>query len=365
MKVLDRYIISKYLSSFFFCLLLLTAIIIVVDLSEKTDDFARSGLSAYRIITDYYLGFLPRIDAMLFPLFVFISVIFFTSKMAGRSEVIAILSSGVAFRRYLMPFLAGGLILATMLWLGYRYIVPPANKKWTEFQKKYVDPNSGIASAANSSYKSNLYLKLDNDSYIGIKGYDTISKTGNGFFLQRFKDNKLLYNLRASNFSWDTVAKQWKLLNVTERTLHDINEVVVTAPQKMISYNFKPIDLRKDDYLKDQMTTPELDNFISREKLHSSDNLGSLLVERYNRDAIPASVLILTVIGTVMASRKIRGGSGAHIALGVVLSMVYVLLSRFAIVFATKGNFTPLLASWIPNILFGILAVILYRRASR
>lgn len=364
MKIIDKYILSKYLVTFFFCLLLFTAIVVVVDISEKTDDFSLSKLSFYRIMVDYYFGFIPRIDALLFPLFVFISVIFFTSKMAGRSEIIAILASGVNYRRFILPFLLGGFILAGILWLGYRYIVPDANRKWADFSIKYIDVNTGMVSI-NTSYKQNIYFKLDSNSYLGIKSYDTISKTGNGFFVQKFKNNKLIYNLRATNFNWDTATKKWKLTNVLERTLADISETVLHSDSKMMNYNFKPLDLRRDDYLKDQMRTPDLDDFIKKERLRESDNLNNLLVERYNRDAIPASVIILTVIGAVMASRKVRGGSGAHIAIGVVLSMFYILLSRFSSVFATKGNFHPLLAAWIPNILFFVLAIYLYRRGAK
>lgn len=364
MKIVDRYILKKYLTTFIFCLMLFTVIAVVIDISEKTDDFSHMKLTTMQIITDYYFGFIPRIDALLFPLFVFISVIFFTSKMAGRSEVIAILSSGVAFRRFMLPFLGGALILGGSLWLGYRYVIPRANKKWGDFHKAYLDRND-MPVQNSSSYKQNIYFRLNKDSYIGIKGYDTVSKTGNGFFLQQFKDNKLMYNLRASNFSWDTATRSWRLYTVSERTMHDINETVMNSQQKTVRYNFRPIDLRKDDYLKDQMSTPELNDFIEREKLRGSEMLSTLLVERYNRDAIPASVLILTVIGVTLASRKVRGGSGAHIALGVVLSMVYILFSRFSVVFATKGSFTPWLASWTPNILFGLLAFILYRRAAR
>ena len=364
MKILDKYILSKYLTTFFFCIILFTAIVVVVDISEKTDNFAKSNLSAYRIMVDYYFGFIPRIDALLFPLFVFISVIFFTSKMAGRSEVIAILSSGVSYHRFIRPFLAGGLILTTILWFGYQYVVPIANKKWGDFEKRYVDGNS-VAGITNSTYKQNLYFNLDQNNYVGIRGYDTISKTGNGFFMQRFSQNKLLYNLRAANFNWDTATKNWKLTDVTERTINERNETIVRFPIKHMNFNFKPIDLRKDEYLKDQMSTPDLEAFIKMEKIRQSDTVNALLVERYNRDAIPASVLILTVIGTVLASRKVRGGSGAHIAIGVVLSMTYILFSRVSVVFATKGSFTPLLAAWLPNIVFGILALYLYRRASK
>jgi lipopolysaccharide export system permease protein len=364
MKKIDRYILSKYLTTFFFCLILFTAIVVVVDISEKTDNFVKSKLPVSRIITDYYFGFIPRIDAMLFPLFVFISVIFFTSKMAGRSEIIAILSSGVSFRRFILPYVAGGILLSALLWMGYQYIVPKANLKWANFEAKYID-GPRAPESNNSNYKQKLYFKLDSFSYVGIRGYDTVYKSGNGFFVQRFKNNKLVYNLRAEQFNWDSTRKKWKLLNAVERSLDSISETVTRTPEKLVAYNFKPRDLRKDEFLKDQLPTPELNEFIKLERLRGSESLNMLLVERYNRDAIPASVLILTIIGAVLASRKIRGGSGLHLAIGVIISVLYILFSRFSLVFATKGNFTPFLAAWTPNLIFGILAFYLYKKAPK
>jgi lipopolysaccharide export system permease protein len=364
LKKIDRYILSKYLTTFFFCLLLLTAIVVVVDVSEKTDDFVKSKLPVWSIITDYYFGFIPRIDAMLFPLFVFIAVIFFTSKMATRSEVVAILSSGVSYRRFLLPYLLGGLFLSVLLWFGYQYVVPKANKKWGDFETEYIDTNLGNANK-NSTYKQHLYFRNDLNTYIGIRGYDTVSKAGTGFFVQQFSNNKLVYNLRADNFNWDTTSKKWKLDIVVERKLNSITENVKRSKTMLMNYNFKPVDLRKDDYLKDQMSTPALNEFIVKERLRGSEGLNTLLVERYNRDAIPVSVLILTIIGAVLASRKVRGGSGLHLALGVVISVLYILFSRFSIVFATKGSFTPFLAAWTPNFLFGLLAIYLYKKAPK
>ena len=365
MKILDRYILVKYLTTFFFCLLLLTTIVVVIDISEHTDDFVKSKLSAWQIFTDYYLGFIPRIDAMLFPLFIFISVIFFTSKMASRSEIIAILSSGVSYPRFLLPYVVGGLMMSTLLWLGYQYVVPKANRKWGEFEKNYVDIHKNQAGNPNVKYRQNIYFRLDADTWMGIKGYDTASKAGNNLFIQRFKNNQLEYNLRANTFSWDEKNKKWKLTNVIERKVNDITEKVFSLSEKQVSYNVKPIDLRKDEYLKDQMVTPELNEYIRKEEMRGSETLSSLLVEKYNRDAIPFSVLILTIIGAVLAARKIRGGSGAHLALGVIISVLYVLFSRLSVVFATKGDFSPLLAAWTPNIMFGILAVYLYRKAPK
>ena len=363
-KKIDVYILKKFLTSFFFCLLLLTVIVVVVDVSEKTDDFAKSKLSTWRIISDYYFGFIPRIDAMLFPLFVFIAVIFFTSKMATRSEVIAILSSGASFPRFLRPYFVGGLFLSLLLWFGYQYFVPLANRKWAYFEAKYIDPNYGNNNA-NASYKQKLYFKMDSDSYVGIRGYDTVMKMGSGFFVQRFSKNKLKYDVRAENFSWDTIARKWRLSNAVERNFDSLTEKVRMSPGLLMNYNFSTRDLRKDEYLKDHMPTPELDEFIRMEKQRGSEMLPTLQVERYNRDSIPVSVLILTLIGAILASRKVRGGSGLHLAVGVVISVMYILFSRFSIVFATKGNFTPFLAAWTPNFFFGLLAFYLYRRAPK
>lgn len=364
MKKIDRYILSKYLTTFFFCLILFTVIVVVVDTSEKTDNFVRSKLSVYRIITDYYLGFIPRIDAMLFPLFVFISVIFFTSKMAGRSEIIAILSSGVSFQRFLLPYVVGGFFLSALLWAGYQYVVPRANQIWGNFESRYIDTRP-TAQTNNSKDKRNIYFRLDSNSYLGIREYDTISKSGKGLFVQRFSGNKLTYNIRAEQFSWDSLNRRWILTNPIERVLDSISEQVKKSPQLAVNYNFKPRDLRKDDYFKDQLPTPELDEFIRLERSRGSEMLNTLLVERYNRDAIPVSVLILTIIGAVLASRRVRGGSGLHLALGVIISVLYILFSRFSIVFATKGSFTPFLAAWTPNIIFGLLAFYLYRKAPK
>ena len=364
MKKIDRYILSKYLTTFFFCLILLTAIVVIVDISEKTDNFVKSKLSVSKIITDYYIGFIPRIDAMLFPLFVFIAVIFFTSKMAGRSEIIAILSSGVSYRRFLLPYLIGGIFLSVVLWMGYQYVVPNANRIWSNFEAVYIN-GPGAVQTNTSSFKQKIYFKIDSNTYVGIRGYDTVSKSGNGFFVQRFENNKLVYNLRAEQFNWDTTSQKWKLLNPEELRPDSISERISKSTELLMNYNFKPRDLRKDDFLKDQLPTPELNEFIRLERLRGSESLNALLVERYNRDAIPVSVLILTIIGVVLASRKVRGGSGLHLAIGVVISVFYILFSRFSIVFATKGNFTPLLAAWTPNIIFGLLAFYLYKKAPK
>lgn len=363
MKIIDWYIIKKFLVTFFFALIALTVLVVIIDLSEKTDDFAKTGLSAKTIIVQYYFGFIPRITAMLFPLFIFISVIFFTSKMANRSEVIAILSSGVSFRRFLLPFAMGGLFFTLLLWWTNQYILPPANQKWATFNSKYIDFNYG--GYVNTSTVSNKYFRLDSFSYAGIRYYDTTSRTGSNFFIQQFDSTSLIYNLRAQTISWDTSKNKWKLENVTRRYINGLRHTLTDTPQILMNFNFKPRDLQMDDYMKDKMTTPELTEFIALEKMRGSENVNSLILEKQNRTATPVSVFILTLIGAILASRKIRGGSGFHLALGVLICVIYILVGRFSSVFSLKANFDPVVAAWLPNVAFALLAWYLYQKSPK
>lgn len=363
MKTIDWYIIKKFFVTFLFCLIALTVLVIIVDLSEKTDDFAKTGLPAKTIITDYYFGFLPRIIAMLFPLFIFIAVIFFTSKMANRSEIIAILSSGTSFWRFLRPYLVGGILFTAFLWWANQYILPPANQKWATFNSKYIDFNYG--GYENTSTISNKYFKLDSFSYAGIRYYDTTTRTGNNFFIQRFNKTDLVYNLRAQSIRWDTGTRKWRLDNVTERTINGLHQQLKESESMQMNFNFKPRDLKRDEYMKDKLTTPELNEFIALEKSRGSGDVNSLMLEKQNRNANPVSVFILTIIGATIASRKIRGGSGFHLAIGVMICVLYILIGRFSAVFSLKGNFNPIVAAWLPNVAFGFLAWYLYRKASK
>jgi lipopolysaccharide export system permease protein len=362
MKILDWYIIKKFFVTFFFCLVALTFIVLIVDLSEKTDDFAKTGLSYKQIITQYYFGFLPHIEAMLFPLFIFISVVFFTSGMANRSEIIASLSTGISFGRFLRPYIVGGLIFTAFLWWCNQYVLPPANEKWANFNAKYIDYNYG--GYVNTATLTNKYFKLDSFSYAGIRYYDTTSKTGSNFFIQRFNKTNLIYNLRALTIKWDTSKNKWMLSNVVIRTIDGLHQKVKDTTSMHMNFNFKPRDLQRDEYMKDKMTTPELNQFIKLEKIRGSGDVNALLLEKNNRNAIPVSVFILTIIGACISSSKIRGGSGFHLAIGFLVCILYILVGRFASVFALKGNFNPVIAAWLPNVVFGALAWYLYRRAS-
>jgi lipopolysaccharide export system permease protein len=365
MKKIDWYILKKFLVTFVFCLLLFTVIAVAVDSSEKTDDFVKTNLSTTQIIKQYYFGFVPFIWSLLFPLFVFIAVIFFTSRLATRSEIIAILASGNSYNRFLRPYFIGGILLASLLWVGSRYWIPKANSIRSSFQNNYLDKNDPNKNRNFGSCARCFYRRIDPNTYIGIREYDTSTKSAQGFFLNRTKDNKLVYNLRAQTIRWDTTRKKWQLLNAAERTLNTLGEVLKLHDTLIINLQVKHEELRKDEYLKDKLTTPELAVFIKREELRGTEGLNALKVELYRRTATPAAVLLLTMIGVVIASRKTRGGSGMHLALGIVIAAMFIISDRFSTVFATKGSLPPLLAAWLPNIAFAIVAYLLYRRTPK
>lgn len=380
MKILDWYIIKKFLVTFFFAIIMITVIAVIIDTSEKTDDFVKSGLSTKEIITQYYFGFIPFIISMIFPLIVFIAVIFFTSKMAGRSETVAILANGINFNRMLRPYFMGAFILSAILWFANQYIIPKANGLRSDFQVRMIDKNNYQPGGNNSSY----YLRVDANTFVGLRYYDTSSKSASGFFLQRVRGNKVYYNLRAESIHWDTAHKNWKLENVFERKIgttttakglergteltgtdNDLREQVRQIPFMNMNLNVTPGELYKDEYVKDKLTTPQLVNFIHREELRGAEGLNTLKVERYRRNATPVSIFILTIIGVAVSARKTRGGSGLPLAIGIVMAACFVVMDRFSTVFSQKGNLHPLLAAWVPNIIFSCLAFYMYKRAPK
>jgi lipopolysaccharide export system permease protein len=361
MKKLDWYILKKILVTFFFCMILFTMISIAVDSSEHTENFVKSGLSTKEIFKQYYIGFIPYIWGLLFPLFVFIAVIYTTSRLAMRSEIIAILAGGTSYLRFLRPYFLGGLILASILYVASREFIPKGNDIRSNFHVKYFDRQD----INSDGYRDTYYRRSDTNSYVGIKYYDSIQKSSGGFFLHRTKDNAVIYNLRADAMKWDTAKNNWQLTNAVERKIQPKGEVVTTYASYNIDLNLKPNDLRYDYYLKDKLTTAHLKEIIEMEELRGTEGLNTLKVERYRRSATPVSVFLLTIIGAIIASRKTRGGSGLHIAIGLIIAAIFILADKFSSTFSVKGNFHPLLAAWVPNLFFTLICVWLYRRAPK
>jgi lipopolysaccharide export system permease protein len=342
LKKLDWYILKKFLAVFFFAIFFFAVIAVVIDVSEKTDDFVRSGLTSSEIINNYYVGFIPHIIALLFPLFVFIAVIFFTSKMAGQTEIVPILASGTSYNQW---------------------IVPKANNIRGDFEATYIDANSSYNALLRGS--NDYYFRIDSFTYAGIYGYDTAYKRGSNFFAYTVKGDQVVYNIRAEAIIWDTAKKDWELSEVLERKVTDKKELVSYLPNVHKKYPFKPVDLEKDKYAKDKLTTPQLIKQIRVEALRGSEGLNELKIERYRRDATPITVLLLTMIGAIIAGRKVRGGSGAHLAMGFTIAALFIITDRFSTIFSTKGNLPPFIAAWIPNIIFVFVVYYLYKKAPK
>ncbi len=364
MKKLDWYIIKNFLVTFFFSIFLFTIIAVVVDISEHTDDFVQSGLGAGQIFMQYYIAFIPHIIALLFPLFVFIAVLFFTSKLAGRSEFIAILASGITYQRLLLPYFIGGLFLATLLWASNAFVIPRAEVTRLKFQVNYIDNHSSYNEITVPNQK-NMYLRIDSFSYAGIINYDTSRHRGGPFFMHTIKNNKLVYNMRAASLEWDTASRKWELQSVFERTINGLKEKTVSTPKRYMSFNFKPFDLSRDEHAKDILTSPELAKYITREEERGAEGINDLKIENYRRVATPFAVIILTMIGAMVAGRKVRGGSGVHLAFGFITAAIFILMDRFSTIFSTKGNLPPAIAAWIPNVVFLLVAFYIYRKAPK
>ncbi|HEX4374620.1 MAG TPA: LptF/LptG family permease [Puia sp.] len=365
MKLLDWYILKRFFITFFFTILAITAIAVVIDTSEKADDFVNSGLSTWKIITNYYVGFVPFIISMISPLMIFIAVIYFTSRMAGRSEIVAILAGGIRFNRFLRPYMIGALLLSGIFWIASQTWIPKANKIRTDFQAYYVDRNSSYQPNAGKPDLNNYYLRSDTNTYVALLYYDTAGKSAGGFTMQKVKNNKIYLNLRAERIQWDTAKKNWHAYNIIQHSMDGLHESSMKIKDSNFNINIRPNELGHDEYLKDKLTSPQLKEFIKREELRGTEGLNNYKVERYHRDSTPFSIIILTVMGAVIASRKVRGGSGLHLALGIVAAALFVVMDKFAITFSTKGNFPPMLAAWIPNIIFSCVTVWLYKKAPK
>jgi lipopolysaccharide export system permease protein len=363
MKILDWYILKKFLTTFIFTILVITVIAVVIDTEEKADDFVKSGLSTSQIVMHYYIGFIPFIMSMIFPLMVFIAVIYFTSRMAGRTEFVAIMTGGVRYNRMLRPYIIGAILLSSLLWVASQTLIPRANVIRTDFQTVYVDRNSSYNPNLGSS--NNYYLRVDSVTYVGLRFYDTLSKSAGGFFLQKIRDNKLYYNLRGERLQWDTARKNWRLTNAIERKVDGLKESVKTIDTLHLNLNVSPRELRRDEYMKDKLTTRELKDFIHMEEVRGTEGLNTYKVEKYHRDSTPFSVIIMTMIGAIVSSRKVRGGSGIHLAFGIVTAALFVVMDKFAVTFSVKGNMPPMLAAWTPNIIFSFVAFLLYIRTPK
>lgn len=358
-KTIDIYIIKKFLGTFFFSIGLILAIVIVFDLTEKMEDFMEHNAPWSEVISVYYFNFLPYFANFFSPLFIFISVIFFTSKLTSNSEVVAILSSGISYPRLMLPYFYSALFLAVFSLFLTAYVIPPANKKRIAFEAKYVDDPLSYS-------KHNVHKQISPGVFAYIETYEISRDIGYRFSLEKFENKELISKLISERVQWDSIALKWKVYNYYIRDFKESGiQELRNGPQLDTTLNLHPKDFKV--VLKDVETlnSTELNEFIIEQQMRGDDNLESFKVEKYRRLAFPFSTFILTLIGVSLSTRKKRGGTGLNIAAGIALSFIYILFMQVFTALARANALTSLLAVWIPNIIFFVIGSILYLMAPK
>ena len=359
MKKLDIYIIKKFLGTFFFSLVLILSIVVVFDLSERLEKFLENDAPLRAIVFDYYLNYIPYFANMFSALFTFISVIFFTSKMAYNSEIIAILSTGISFRRLVRPYMISAGVLAVLSLLLSAVIIPNASKTRVEFSEKYIWKKY-------QNQDKNIHQQIAPGEYIYMSSFSVGSQIGYDFSYEVFDKDTLKSKLNARLIEWNKQEKKWSIKDWTLREFDGEKETYTTGSRIDTLLNFDVTEFSENpSHIKEQLNLTELNEYIARQKLRGSSNVVEFQIEKYKMFSGAFSTFILTLIGVSIASRKIRGGMGLHLGLGLLISFSYILFMQFSTVFATNGNMNPLLAVWIPNMLFAVVALFVYRTAPK
>ena len=359
MKKIDWYIIRKFLSSFFFAIGIIVIIVIVFDFSEKVDDFYENKAPFKSIVFQYYLNFIPYFINLFSSLIVFISVIFFTSKMAGFSEIVAILSSGVSFKRLLRPYVLAAAFIGVFSFMLANFIIPPANKERIAFQNNY------FKSGEYKNKNVHIHMQTKPGEYVYVERYNVENNTGHKFSLERVSQQHLMYKLHADVIQWDSIENKWKLTNYYIRFIKGEQEYVFRGSSMDTTLTLSPKDFYQDKRNIETMNFFQLNRFIEQEKIKGSDEVPFFQVEKHKRIAYPFSAIILTLIAVSLSSRKTRGGIGLHLGIGIALSFIYIMFMQITTTFATNGNLHPFMAVWIPNLLFAVVAAWLVYKAPK
>lgn len=353
-KILDLYIIKKFLGTYFFAILLILAITVMFDINEKLDSFLKAPIHA--TIFDYFLNFLPYFANQFSPLFTFIACIFFTSKLADNSEIIAMLSSGVSFRRLIRPYIVSAAVIAALTWVLGAYIIPPANVKRIEYTNTYVK-NKRV------DYGSNIQMMVAPGEIAYMSRYDNTTRTGYRFSLDKFDGKRLVSRLTANTIRWDSLY-HWQVRDYMIRDIDGIREHIKRGSRLDTMIPFEPRDFLISKNDQETLTSPQLQEYIARQKERGVANIEAFEIENERRYAMCAAAFILTVIGMTLSSKKVKGGMGINIGIGLVLSFSYILFMTVTSTFAISGYTSPLVAMWIPNMIYIVIAIVLYRRAS-
>ncbi len=362
LKRLDTYIISKFLGTYFVVILLTISIVIVFDYGENIERFTKLGVTIPQILLGYYPYFVPHLANMLSALLVFITVIFFTSKMAGNSEVIAILSAGVSFRRFVRPYIIAATLIGAFNFYLASEVIPRSNVIRLEFENQYKNRRK------NATYSDNMQIQVDSGVIVFVEHFDGPSKTGYHVSLDKFENKKLVSHLTANSIKYDSINTErfhWKMYNVNIRNMRGTKEKITHYQQldsviKMVPQDFLPI---KD--MQEAMTNKELLEHIQMQGIRGTGNDKPFEVEYHKRYASAFASFIMTIIGVSLSSRKRKGGMGFSLGIGLTLSVIYIFLQGVTVGFATNADAPPMLAVWAPNILYAFISVYLYKKAPR
>ncbi|NOZ47260.1 MAG: YjgP/YjgQ family permease [Chlorobi bacterium] len=358
LKKIDIYIIKKFLGTYFYAIALIIGIVIVFDISEKIDDFIEKEAPIRQIIFNYYMNFIPYFANLFSALFTCIAVIYFTSKLANNSEIIAMLSNGISFNRILVPYFISASVIAVFSLVLINFVIPPANRVRLEFENTYL----------RNEFRNkdrNIHMQISPGVYVYMESYNTRNDIGQKFSMEKFKDGKLVSKLFADYIKWDTAKNKWKINHCYIRDFDGIHEKLTKKKSIDTTLTIFPSDFKQRSNVVETMNYFELNNFIKKEKMKGSDNIDTYLIEKYRRYSFPFATFILTLIGVSLASRKVRGGVGLHIGVGIFIAFTYVMFMQVSTVFATNGSMNTLLAVWIPNIIFSGIAFLLYRYAPK
>lgn len=358
-RTLDWYIIKKFLGTYFFAIALIISIAVVFDANENIDRFINNKAPLEAIIFDYYMNFIPYFSNLFSPLFVFIAVIFFTSKMAENSEIIAMFSTGMSFKRMMRPYMISAAFISILTYGLGAYVIPQGNITRLDFEDKYKKKKK-------QEYVRNVQLEVDSGVIAYIERYENYNKTAYRFSLDKFKDKQLVSHLTARSATYDTANfHKWTLKNYMIRDMDGMKETIIKGDRLDSIIKMEPQDFLIMKGQQQTMTSPELKDYITKQKRRGFANIKEFEIEYYQRIAMSFAAFILTTIGVSLSSRKVKGGMGLYLGIGLALSFSYILFQTVSATFAVNGNTPPVLAVWFPNILYTFIAIYLYRKAPK
>jgi lipopolysaccharide export system permease protein len=362
MKIIDKYILKRYLVTFSVMLIMFIPIGITIDVSEKVNKMIEKKIPLKDILI-YYGDFTIYFANLLFPIFLFLSIIWFTSKLANNTEIIAILSSGISFSRFLRPFIYGAIIVSIFALVMGFFLVPKASKGFNDFRYQNLKGNSQTRETSDIFRQIKKDGKLEENIY--VSNYNYLSQTGFNFTYEKFQDNVLIEKVTANRIRYEEATKNYTLYGYNRRIVGETNDEIVSSDKLMVKYNFEPDDLTPVIYVAETMTIGELNHFIEKERSRGNGNINTYLVVFYKKFSLPVSAFILTIIAVAVSSMKRRGGMGINLAIGIVIAFVFIFIDKVFGTLAEKSSIPPLIAVWLPNLVFGILAYYLLRNAKR